>query len=456
MPAFVSAPPTNLSCQLSHAAQVTPTLMPMSRATYDRLLDAGSLGVDDSASSRRPGSMSPPWSAQDLNQWVLAELALAGFKPEGGLIHEHADLSKEAVRRLHWRQRQLVLARSRKLIYKWEERLIGHFASGEEVDPSAIQPEVVPVLTEEQAALFRYASLHWSVPVSAGYGRRTRFLVFDRHNDYLIGIFALGDPAYNLAARDILIGWNAAQRSRRLYNVLDAFVIGALPPYRELLGGKLIALAAVSDDVMELIRAKYQGATTEIHKVSKEPRPVLITTTSSLGRSSIYNRLKFKDRLVYESVGFTRGYGHFQFSDELFRALVDFLGEDAPGNKYGEGPNWKIRSIRQALAKIGLNEELLKHGVQREIFLASIAHNWAAYLRGDTDRPRWRHYRLPELASFWRRRWAVPRAQRDHSFNYVERDAMRLTSELEGEIEQTSWSSAPKTESEQVASRWDE
>lgn len=33
---------------------------------------------------------------------------------------------------------------------------------------------------------------------------------------------------------------------------------------------------------------------------------------------------------------------------------------------------------------------------------------------------------------------------------------MRLTSELEDEIEQASWSSAPKTESEQVASRSDE
>ena len=45
---------------------------------------------------------------------------------------------------------------------------------------------------EVHTAVFRYASLHWSVPVSQGYGRRTRFLVIDEQNEKLIGIFALG------------------------------------------------------------------------------------------------------------------------------------------------------------------------------------------------------------------------------------------------------------------------
>ena len=48
----------------------------------------------------------------------------------------------------------------------------------------------------------------------------------------LLGVFALGDPVYNLRARDDLIGWNVEQRSARLYNVLDAFVLGAVPPYK--------------------------------------------------------------------------------------------------------------------------------------------------------------------------------------------------------------------------------
>ena len=65
--------------------------------------------------------------------------------------------------------------------------MLKHFANGDEVRPELIEPRVVPVETETQAALFRFASLHWSVPVSQGYGRRTRFLVIDEGNGKLMG-----------------------------------------------------------------------------------------------------------------------------------------------------------------------------------------------------------------------------------------------------------------------------
>ena len=210
-------------------------------------------------------------------------------------------------------------------IDKWEDRLITEFATGSEIDPSAIEPQVIPVSTEDEAALFRYASLQWSIPVSQGYGRRTRFLVRDQFNGKLIGIFALGDPVFNLRACDQIVGWNQAQRQDRLYNVFDAFVLGAVDPYRQLLGGKLVALSTVSETAIDFLDAKYSGTTTHIKGAAELPRPVLITTTSALGRSSIYNRLTMRDRKIFTSVGFTEGYGHFQFSDELFSRLALFV-----------------------------------------------------------------------------------------------------------------------------------
>lgn len=72
----------------------------------------------------------------------------------------------------------------------------------------------------------------------------------------------------------------------------------------------------------------------------------MITTTSALGRSSIYNWLKFENRWVFESIGFTEGFGHFHFSDGLFQDLVSYLTEqhgDIRGHQYTDGPNWRIR-----------------------------------------------------------------------------------------------------------------
>jgi hypothetical protein len=365
-----------------------------------------------------------------LRSRVRAELRASGFVTEDGRLRPRKEPTKQAIRDLHKRQRAAILKRSRPFIDRWEDKLINEFADGGEIEPRKIRPVVTRVDGAGfNAALFRFATLHWTVPVSVGYGRRTRFLVHDENTEKLIGVFALGDPVYNLRVRDEEIKWGVEQRSARLYNVLDAFVLGAVPPYRELLGGKLIAMAATSSDTNELIADKYRGTRTRISKKEKDPRPVLITTTSALGRSSLFNRLKYRGRLLYRPIGYTEGFGHFQFSDSLFADLCDLLRDDGgiPDYEYGGGPNWRIRTIRQALSKLDIEDDLLRHGVQRQVFLAPLAINWKQYLRGDADVPRWYRLHLNEQASFYRRRWAVPRSQRDDSYKGVFREGMRLS-----------------------------
>lgn len=372
--------------------------------------------------------------AARLRRRVRAELKKAGFVSEDGRLWPREELTKGTIRELHQGQRAALLKRSRPFVERWEDRIIGEFANGDEVDPRRIRPVVEPVTGDGyDAALFRFATLHWSVPVSVGYGRRTRFLVRDQSSERLIGIFALGDPVYNLRSRDALIGWGVDQRSARLYNVLDAFVLGAVPPYRELLGGKLVAMAATSEETAAFIEAKYRGSETIISEAKKDPRPVLITSTSALGRSSLYNRLRFRGRLLYEPIGYTEGFGHFQFSDSLFAGLCEFLSKDGgvPSHEYGSGPNWRLRTIRRALGKIGIEEDLLHHGVRRQIFLAPRAINWRQFLQGKTDDPRWYRLQLNEMAAFYRRRWAIPRSERDQRFRLVVRDEMRLSPSAE-------------------------
>jgi len=392
--------------------------------SFQLLVDAGYV---ERQQERKSPKMRATRSMDSLSSWVLEELRATGFEYRDGLLVETA-VSKDDIRNLHARQRGSLLRRAGKFVAQWQGRLIHHYANGADVEPSAIDPKIIPVRTKEQAALFKYTSLHWSVPVSAGYGRRTRFLVVDKQNDALIGIFALGDPVYNLKVRDELIGWDINGRNARLYNILDAFVMGAVPPYRQLIGGKLIAMAAASDTTRDYVGRKYRGQLTEIQRRIKDPVPVLITTTSALGRSSIYNRLTFRGYRLYHSIGYTKGFGHFHFSDQLFAALTEFLRAKglAPGNQYGCGPSWKIRTLRIALTKLGLNPELIQHGIQREVFLAPLASNWQEYLRGETVRRKWLKLRLGEMAAYYRERWAVPRASRDKSYLQVDRSSMLL------------------------------
>ncbi len=368
----------------------------------------------------------------ELRRRVIGELVAAGFEMRGGLLVAPQGDPKEVARLLHATQRRTLLHRAAEFIGDWEETLLPHFANGAEIEPGRISPRVSAVETEEDAALFRFASLHWAVPVSQGYGRRTRFLIRDSTNGKLIGIFALGDPVFNLRVRDQAIRWSQEQRRNRLYNVFDAFVLGAVDPYRQLIGGKLAALCAVSDEVVSYLENKYHGTTTVIRGEEKISRPVLITTTSALGRSSIYNRLTMDGEKVYVDAGYTEGFGHFQFSDELFSELVGLISEDEGfrGNEYGQGPNWKMRTIRTALVRLGLSGDLLKHGIRREVFLAPLAVSWRAFLRGETDVIRPLSYPLSVVAEHYCARWAVPRAARRPEYKEWIRENMRLSPEV--------------------------
>ena len=175
--------------------------------------------------------------AQDLRERVLRELA--EVKGRVDLATEMSDdvRAKEQLRVAHQAQKAARLKDAGDWIVRHEDAALEHFADGPEIDPSRIDPVVVAVRTAAEADLFRFATLDWSVPVSAGYGRRTRFLVFDRQNDKLIAVFSLGDPVISQSARDRAIGWETEQRMARLYHVYDAFVLGAVEPYRQLLGG---------------------------------------------------------------------------------------------------------------------------------------------------------------------------------------------------------------------------
>jgi hypothetical protein len=157
-------------------------------------------------------------------------------------------------------------------------------------------------------------------------------------------------------------------------------------------------------------------------------RRVLITTMSALGRSSIYNRLKYKKRELYQRAGYTCGYGHFQFSDELFAELRALFSKDGgvPSNRSGSGPNWRMRTLRTALVNLNLDPDLLHHRVGREVFLAPLAGNWKKCLLAEAKRRTWYHYDFDDMAQFYRERRAVPRAARNPSYRATQREAARL------------------------------
>jgi hypothetical protein len=264
-----------------------------------------------------------------LRDRIIHSLRAQGFRVENGAILPPEDLSKDRIRELHETAVKHRIHRSREGLFRREAELLGCLASGNAVVPSRISPRLVEVLPgSKEELLFRYSVLHWSIPVSSGYGRRLRFLVVDEYNGKLIGLMGFGDPVYSLRPRDEWVGWQLSNRKERLRNVMDTFALGAVPPYSFLLCGKLVAMLATSDTVRQIFMQKYGGVYSVIRERAHDGCLAMITTTSALGRSSVYNRIRLDGRQLYQSVGFTRGSGEFHFSNGLYGAISQFAEEN--------------------------------------------------------------------------------------------------------------------------------
>ena len=377
--------------------------------------------------SIRPASKAFSVEAR-IKRRLRAHLSNLGFEraQDGSLVLP--DAGKGTVRALHRQQRLEIVARNEQFIDAQFPTLQDYFASGDEVVAGKIKPVLQRISAGTwESNLFRLASLTWSVPVSAGFGRRIRYLVWDEFNGKLIGLAAIGDPVYNLAVRDKLIGWSVTDRAERLVCVMDAYVLGAVPPYNALLGGKLVASLLRTRDIYNDFKDTYGGTTGIISGREKQARLLAITTSSSMGRSSVYNRLKLGGTTYFRSIGYTGGWGHFHIPDGLFEEMREYLRtiqhHYADFHAFGQGPNWRLRTVRAALDALGFKQDMLKHGIQREVFLCELANNSLRILSGHEKRPNLKTLlSAEEVGHAAVERWMVGRAERMPEFRQWRND----------------------------------
>lgn len=365
----------------------------------------------------------------ELRARVLAHLRSQGFRTTDTGVLAPVETDKEKVRQLHAEAVAEQRRRAAPSLSRREAMFVGMLADGADVEPVNIIPYLEQVTDHRSAIglMWRWCALHWSIPVSGGYGRRLRFLVRDAgHDDAVIGVIGLGDPVFAMSGRDATIGWSNEQRARCLTSVMDAFVLGAVPPYNRLLGGKLVALLAGSHVVRRAFARQYGSRQTLISGRDPKAQLALITTASALGRSSVYNRLKRSDgTLAFKAVGYTQGSGDFHFSGAIYGDLVK-LAESTMGdgnltyrhaNWTGAGFRNRREVIQRALTALGFRSRALRyHGVRRQVFLNPLASNSYEWLRGETRHLNWLAAEPDDLAAWWRRRWAIPRSLADQSW----------------------------------------
>lgn len=226
-----------------------------------------------------------------------------------------------------------------------------------------------------------------------------------------------------------------ANRKRKIgSNMMDIIVCGSIPPYNELLGGKLISILACSPTVIRDYTYRYRNQVSEIasrmkgRRVVRDSRLVYLGTTSlyAVG-SSQYNRIKvpLQDEftLEFRKMGITEGYGTVFFSKEttsLFSKLLELQdGGKKINHVFGEGTSPRFRMISRGLSSIGIKADaFLKHYSPRIVYSINLAKNTNDYLVGFDSDVNYGYslddinavqQKTQELINYWYDRWLTMR-----------------------------------------------
>lgn len=249
-------------------------------------------------------------------------------------------------------------------------------------------------------------------------------------------------------------------------NVMEIITCGAVAPYHQLLGGKLVSMLMTSPQVVADVHGRYDGKVSLIasgmagRPIVRTPALSLLTTSSLYAFGSAqYNRVRIPasiiggrsaDDIRYRRVGTTDSFGTVQFASDT----TETLGAAARlanskrrlvNNLFGEGMSPKLRALRLGLEALGLSaDEYLRHHSPRLLYAVPLVSNADDVMLGLTRHP---EYVLPTsggskttaaIADFWAQRWVAPRIgrpdflQKLRACNRSDQLLSRVSSDLSG------------------------
>lgn len=352
-----------------------------------------------------------------------------------GLSLNPAKFSREACREAQTRARTEGLARAESFLTSFANKAQKVLRNGKDVEPEKIslRLELVGASGTRTSDLFRWFNLAWwSMPYQKPYGRQMRYLVWDEYHNALVGLIGLQSPILRQAVRDDALGIAQEDRDYWVNMSMSAQRVGAVPPYNQLLGGKAVSLALVSNELRQDYKNKYSHRETIMDKRILPADLLFTTTTSAFGRSSVYNRIKVDGHLVAEPLGYTAGYGSFHVPDNIFRMMLRYLEMKGvvTDRYFGSGPSRRMKLIDKATALLGLRD-FHRHGIKREYFLFSQVKNLKKVIAREEE-PVYHDYSYQDLAEHWRQRWCVPRASRVDTWKNF--DKATFMSQIQAEV----------------------
>jgi hypothetical protein len=348
-----------------------------------------------------------------LRRKITNSLLSQGFK-----INPHLKPSKngkQVLKRIHNHKRIEQIKLHKDFIIDNLDDVKAFSIDSSEINPKKIDLKLIQVKpnTFESKMFFWWNLMWWSLPYDRPIGRQMKFILWDDYHNAPFGLVGLQSPPLRSGVRDKFLGLDRDNVDYWINQSMYAQRVGALPPYNEILGGKMVAMSLVSNEIRNSYKRKYHNNNTILRKRKLPSRLLFITTTSAYGKSSVYERLKYNGETIGKFIGFTSGAGTFHISESLYNEMLIFLKQSGMdvSRGYGTGPSRKLELIDNALQKLKI-PKFTYHNIKRGYYVFDNTKNLSSVIT-DGKRPRWHDRSLNDLFDYWLNRWCLPRIERN-------------------------------------------
>jgi hypothetical protein len=350
--------------------------------------------------------------AIDLKEEIINSLTNQGFIIDKEISIEN--YQKDLIKKIHSQKRIEQLRIHKNFISDNIDFARELSINSKKIDPKKIILKLKEVKPDsDEARLFLWWNLvWWSLPFDRPFGRQMRYILWDEYHNAPFGLIGLQSPPLVSKIRDSTLGLVNGTREKWINQSLYAQRLGALPPYNELLGGKMIGLSLTANEIRDRYAEKYENTLTLMKSRKIPNRLLFITTTSAYGKSSVYERIKYENLLVANFLGYTSGAGTFQLSEDLYQKCLKLLEQEGSSVKrgYGSGPSRKMKLISSAFTKLKI-KNFQYHNIKRGMYLIPLVKNLGNVIHQNED-PEFFNRDFSTLSKYWLERWAIPRSNR--------------------------------------------
>lgn len=228
-------------------------------------------------------------------------------------------------------------------------------------------------------------------------GRNIRCIVIDENTNKYLGVICLSSDFTDVGGRNDVIGWNRdhqLKQGRLNYTMNGSAIVPTQPLGYNFLGGKLLSLLCISDEVEKIFNEKYK------EKLAG------ITTTSLYGGFSQYSGLKY-----WKKCKSSEGKIELDFTTDKKHKMKEFWIEHYPEeyNELKQKSHFSRSFPRYVRSKLNITKYYSDY--KRGVYWCPLYKNTNEFLRMEHDTLKEKKFdnSFNSLVELWKEKYASKR-----------------------------------------------